>query len=285
MKNYLNLFNKKIKRTRKQLKRHYRIEKELADRLRHSDRNQRKELYKTLYDELFERVPDHPCWFHVTDPEYQKKLTTRKAKLVEPFISNKTNFLEIGAGNCSLSLFIAEKAKKVYALDVSKEMIKDINFPRNCEFVLSDGVNIPVPEESIDVAYSYQVIEHLHPEDVFIQLKNIYSALAPHGVYICVTPNRLLGPHDISKYFSNTAEGFHLKEYTATELKGLFKKAGFSKIFGYIGGRGFYLRFPLVIIELIESILRMMPCWFRNKISSFLLVKAFLGAIIAGRKN
>jgi predicted SAM-dependent methyltransferase len=51
-------------------------------------------------------------------------------------------------------------------------------------------------------------MEHLHPDDAFEQLKQIYTALTPGGLYICTTPNRLTGPHDVSKYFDETAAGF-----------------------------------------------------------------------------
>ena len=71
------------------------------------------------------------------------------------------------------------------------------------------------------------------------QLKNIYQALAPGGSYLCFTPNRLSGPHDISKYFDEVATGFHLREYTNTELVAIFKKTGFSEIMVYMGFKGY----------------------------------------------
>jgi len=70
-----------------------------------------------------------------------------------------------------------------------------------------------------------------------------------HGIYICVTPNRLSGPHDISKYFDVTATRFHLKEYTNTELSDLFKEAGFLKVRAYVGAMGIYVRFPLFLLS------------------------------------
>ena len=36
--------------------------------------------------------------------------------------------------------------------------------------------------------------------------------------FICLTPHRSTGPHDMSKYFGDVATGFHLKEYTNKEL-------------------------------------------------------------------
>ena len=80
---------------------------------------------------------------------------------------------------------------------------------------------------TINVVYSHQVIEHLHPDDAVTHLQEVYRVLSPGGAYICATPNRLNGPHDISKYFDREATGFHLKEYTTTELYGLFRQEGF----------------------------------------------------------
>ena len=72
-------------------------------------------------------------------------------------------------------------------------------------------------------------MEHLHPEDAFEQLRNIIRALAPGGRYVCITPNRLNGPHDVSSHLDREATGFHIKVYTVTELARLFRAAGFAK--------------------------------------------------------
>src|SRR3712207_8321428 len=57
-----------------------------------------------------------------------------------------------------------------------------------------------------------QLMEHLHPEDAAEQLANIARALAPGGVYVCVTPNRLYGPSDISMYFDDVRSEEHTSE-------------------------------------------------------------------------
>ena len=50
------------------------------------------------------------------------------------------------------------------------------------------------------------------------QLQNIHRSLADDWLYICITPNRLDGPHDVSQYFDGVARGFHMKEYTTAAL-------------------------------------------------------------------
>ena len=84
-------------------------------------------------------------------------------------------------------------------------------------------------------------MEHLHPDDAFEQLENIYRALTPGGVYICVTPNRLSGPHDISSLYDEVATGFHLKEYSISELHSLFRRVGFSRIRVHFGIKEKYI--------------------------------------------
>jgi hypothetical protein len=109
-------------------------------------------------------------------------------------------------------------------------------------------------------------MEHLHPDDAFVQLKNIYNTLIPGGVYICITPNRLRGPSDISKYFDEVATGFHLKEYTTLELSSLFSNVGFSRVRVYIRVKGKYISLPAYPIVLCEILLSKLPYSLRKKI-------------------
>ena len=55
------------RRTIEQLRGHYEIEKELANKLRKSTKEDRKKkkLYSTLYDKLYQRVPSHPQFLEI----------------------------------------------------------------------------------------------------------------------------------------------------------------------------------------------------------------------------
>jgi SAM-dependent methyltransferase len=172
-------------RSIEQLKEHYEIEAELADRLRHSTRESRALLYSAVYDELFRRVPAHPALTRVTQPEVLAEVVEEKLRLLSRFLRRDSVFLEVGAGDCRLSLAVADKVRQVYALDVSAEVVRGVRFKRNASFILSKGTDIPLPENSVDVAYSYQVMEHIHPDDALEQLGNIHRVLAPGGLYVC----------------------------------------------------------------------------------------------------
>ena len=154
-------------------------------------------------------------------------------------------------------------------------------------YCLDGGVHysVPLAGESVNVAYSNQLMEHLHPDDAVEQLRNIYDVLVPGGLYLCVTPSRLTGPHDISKYFDEVATGFHLKEYSISELHRLFQDVGFSKVRAYVGLLGVYMPFPLSLLSLFEKFVLKFPAKFRKKVACSLPLRVFLNMIrLAGVK-
>lgn len=271
-------------RTIEQLRKHYEIEKELATRLRNAPPQERRYLYSSLYDELFRQVSHHSLLTRKASLQETFRFVSQQIRFLKRFVDKNTVFLEIGPGDCTLSFKVAELVKQVYAIDVSEEITKQSTPPRNFELILSDGSNIPLPASSINVAYSHQLMEHLHPDDAIEQVRNIYTALVPGGTYICITPNRFRGPCDISRYFDTIATGFHLKEYTFTELSNLFKVVGFTKSKAYVGGRGIYIRFPTSLIRLIEKMLIIIPLNYRNVLTQSLPLRLLLGIQLIGVK-
>ena len=219
---------------------HYRIEKELAHRLRHASRSDRLHLYREVYEELFRRVPYHPMLTRKASSGERRLDVARHLRQLRPFLHKDATFLEIGAGDCALSFAVAGIVNRVYAVDVSETIAARDWRPPNFELVLSDGIDVAVPPGTVHVAYSNQLMEHLHPDDAFEQLRNIHRVLVSGGIYVCITPNRLGGPTDVSRYFDHTATGFHLKEYTVGELARIFRQAGFHKVRNAFGMKGHY---------------------------------------------
>ncbi len=273
--------------TIEQIKDHYEIEKELASRLRNSTREERQQLYTSVYDELFKRVPYHPQLTQKLSTEDSARFVGLSMRFLRRFLNPNSIFLEVGPGDCSLSLEVAKHVRKVYAVDVSNEITKGLNFPQNFELVISDGVSIPVAENSINIVYSDQLMEHLHPDDAIDQLQNIYKVLIPGGLYICSTPNQLSGPHDVSMCFDEVATGFHLKEYLVNELYNLFRQAGFSKVSLYKSYKQISVKIPLLPITVFmlkrcEEIISRLPFPLRRKIANLLIL--FRGMTVVGTK-
>ncbi len=265
------------------VRQHYEVEKELADRLRHATREQRRSLYGSVYNELYQRVPHHPQLTRKSSPELTRAALGPQLRILRPYLSPETTLLEIGPGDCSLSMAIAGQVRQVYGLDVSEEITHRLSLPSNFKLILSDGTSVPLPPDSVDVAFSNQLMEHLHPDDALEQLKGIWRALRPGGVYICITPNRLNGPHDISQYFDSVATGFHLKEYTVAELSRLFRQVGFRKVDALLGRRGTCVPFPVAPVVAGEAVLRLMPSKARQMLGRT-VGRAFLGVRLRGTK-
>ena len=245
-------------RSYEDIKLHYDIEKELATRLRQASKEERRTLYNALYDEAYRRIPRHPT--RKDDPAVRADNVARQLSLLKPFLRPDAVFLEIGPGHsCSLSLEVCKYVKTVYAMDVSAEISKTAEVPANFESVIFDGCSVPMPAESVDIAFTNQVMEHLVPEDALEQVAGIYRALVPGGLYICTVPSRLLGPTDVSKYFDKVATCFHMKEYTYREIEEIFRNAGFRKIRAFVGAKATNVLAPLFPIRLIEDMVRLLP--------------------------
>lgn len=271
-------------RSYERIREHYLIEKELAARLRQAGKSERRFLYTAVYDELFRRVPDHPQLGIKLDAQSRSAESSQRLALLGPYLRPETTYLEIGPGDCALASEVASRVKTVYAVDVSEEILSGVVLPANVERVISDGCNIPLCAGSVDVAYSDQLMEHLHPDDAAEQLRNIYETLAPEGIYICLTPNRWSGPHDVSRYFDEAATGFHLREYTVTELTKMFRAVGFRTFKILIGGRGANIGGPAGLVKSIEAFLAILPRRLGRALARALPLRPILGIKLIARK-
>lgn len=267
-----------MNRTPEQIKHHYSVEVQLANRLRHAPREERLTLYSSVYNELYHSVPDHPMLLQTENQSEQRSAAIgRKRRMLKPYIRETGTFMEIGAGDCGMSLSMAKAMSQVIAIEVSDAITEQVELPDNARVVIIDEpAGIPVEPESVDLAFSDQLAEHLHPEDFLQQCKNIYSALNSDGHYVLVTPNRINGPHDISRGFDTDATGMHLKEYTFTELSNMLEDIGFRSVKPIVGFKGYYMELPAVLIQWLERGLQSMPSKLADAISNTLPMQMLL---------
>jgi SAM-dependent methyltransferase len=259
------------------------FETQVAAQLLNADRSQRTKLYQQVYDSYAVAFPE-------ALPRGAKQRTIMyELAFARRFVDRDTIVAELGPGRCEFAAALAPYAGRIYGVDVSKLAENDV--AANFEFVLTDGIHVPLPDASIDVVISNQLMEHLHPDDAADQLKDIRRVLRPGGRYICVTPNRLSGPYDSSAYFDDLpcpvvdgayqATGLHLKEYVNAELIELFRRAGLDPESIFIGSRGHYLAVPAALMGLIERGMRLVPIRMRKRSK---ICAALLGVRIVARK-
>ena len=117
---------------------------------------------------------------------------------------------------------------------------------RGCDVILTDEVrtlmdqrkNLLIDEstlydslkkmddDTIDYFYADNVIEHLLPDEFPRILQLLSRKLKKGGMLFLVIPNRLTGPHDVSRYFvkkGHRAEGAHFMEMSYLETITKFK--------------------------------------------------------------
>lgn len=241
-----------------QLREHYAIERALAQRLRDAPAGRRGPLYAEVYDELFTRVTHHPQLRRRASEERSRQVE-RELHFLEGLLASEMAFLEVGAGDLALSRRMAGLVEEVHAVDVASEIAAGETLPANLHIYLTDGPGLPLPDDTAALAYSNQLIEHLHPDDALGHLREVFRVLAPGGRYLCVTPNALTGPWDISRMFSQAATGLHLHEYSNRELAGLLDTVGFVEVRAVAPARPRARQVPVWLFTAPELALQALP--------------------------
>ena len=271
-------------RSFERVREHYSIEKELAARLRSATKEERRHLYSAVYDELFQRVPDHPQLTRKLDTALRRREVRERLQLLRRYLHREATYLEIGPGDCALAVEAARRVRTAFAVDVSREVASGVHLLKNLDLVITDGSSIPVPAGTVDIAYSDQLMEHLHPDDAVEQVRSIHDVLSPGGIYICITPNRWSGPHDISRYFDDEATGFHLREYTVAELATMFREAGFARVQVLVGSGGVHVPMAVRVVTALERGLQRLPRNVGRRLARQLPLRMILGAKVLARK-
>ena len=180
------------------------MEKAIAERLKKANREERKLIYATMYDDLFSQVPDYPRLTRREDKELTVRANKPKLALVSRFLDKSTVFAEFAPSDCRFAVEVAKYVKYVYGIDISDQKGQTNNMPDNFKLIIYDGYDLgEIEDNSIDIIFSDQLIEHLYPKDTKFHFELAYRILKKGGKYIFCTPHAFSGPHDISKYFSD----------------------------------------------------------------------------------
>ena len=150
---------------------HYLVEKSIADRLKVSIREERKSIYRTMYEELFNKVPDHPRLTRRNSSYLTDVANKHKFSVVNKFIREQDIFVEFAPGDCKFALEVSKRVKQVLGIDISDQHDMAESLPGNFRLIVYDGYNLDsINDNSIDVAFSYQLIEHFHHKDTVLHL-------------------------------------------------------------------------------------------------------------------
>ncbi|MFN9457349.1 MAG: metalloregulator ArsR/SmtB family transcription factor [Acidobacteriota bacterium] len=176
----------------------------------------RKDKMRAYFDELAGRFGRH----YVPGRSW-KGLAEMLLKLLPPM-----GIADLGAGEGTLSLLLAQRAERVIAVDNSEKMVA---YGReaarkagvaNIEYRVGDLEELPLADASVDLALFSQSLHHaLHPPDAIREAARI---LKPGG-RVAVLDLRRHGLEEARELYADLWLGF-----TEVELLGFLRQAGFS---------------------------------------------------------
>lgn len=144
------------------------------------------------------------------NPIHQRLL--RAYHLAKPYVKGK--MLELGCGEGRGIELLAPLAEQYTAIDKIESVIEKLklNYP-SYRFESGHFPPIPFPDNSFDTIVTFQVIEHIQDDELFV--KEIQRILRPGGTALITTPNIKM---------TLTRNPWHIREYTAEQLTALCKK-------------------------------------------------------------
>jgi len=135
---------------------------------------------------------------------------------------------DLGAGEGTFALLLAQGAKKVIAVDTSAKMIEVAREQalrhgvKNVEYRLGDMEEVPIDDGSVDLVFFSQSLHHaLHPERA---IQEAWRILRPGGRIVIL---------DLLKHRFEEARELYADEwlgFSEPELEAIIEKAGFTDV-------------------------------------------------------
>jgi SAM-dependent methyltransferase/glycosyltransferase involved in cell wall biosynthesis len=136
------------------------------------------------------------------------------------YFARGKDVLDVASGEGYGAALLAQVARSVIGVDVAEDAVAhaaDSYVRENLRFRKGDGCRLPVPDASIDVAVSFETIEHLFDHEGF--LVEIRRTLRPGGMAIISTPDQ-----DIYSPPDQPSNPHHVHELTRREFAALVRR-------------------------------------------------------------
>ncbi len=133
------------------------------------------------------RAEGDETWFWAEGERLLQELLDRADA---PEIDPGSTTLDVGCGVGRFTRVLAQRSVQVHGVDVSPEMLdrarRLLGSHANVQLHQGDGVSIPLPDASVDVAVSFVVFQHIpDPQITLGYLRELGRVLRPGG-WICV---------------------------------------------------------------------------------------------------
>jgi ubiquinone/menaquinone biosynthesis C-methylase UbiE len=130
--------------------------------------------------------------------------------------------LDAACGEGYGSALLAEVAHSVLGVDIDSRIVEQATARYagpTIAFETASVTRLPVADASVDAVVSFETIEHLNAEEQAPMLAEFARVLAPDGLLILSSPNRV--EYSDARGYVNP---FHLRELDRAELAGLLQR-------------------------------------------------------------
>jgi len=174
--------------------------------------------------EFFNKVA--PQWEEINRNYFDE---TIKSKLTELNVLKKSLILmDLGAGDGFISRFAAPFVKKVIAIDISGEMLRELQRKakfsgiRNIETIENDAQDVPIADSSIDIVCANMYLHHIEQPELALQ--EMYRIVKSGGM-VFLADFYEHSDSDLMAQMHDRWPGFNPDELVAS-----FKKTGFLDV-------------------------------------------------------
>jgi SAM-dependent methyltransferase len=135
--------------------------------------------------------------------------------------------LDVGSGTGYGTIELLTSNVNSVGVDIWKEGIGHSHqkYGDKAFFLMASALALPFRENCFSLVVSFQVIEHINPEEVVTYLEEIRHVLRDTGKFVVSTPNRRIRLLPLQRIWNPD----HTREYDAKELKGLLERV-FEKV-------------------------------------------------------
>jgi len=175
--------------------------------------------------------------------------------------------LDAGCGEGFNTQRLADVAGHLTGVDYSADAIVFCKKTWRGANLRFEHVDLSRPEgfdDTFDLVLNFQVLEHIEDDRAF--LRALRARLAPGGVLLLTTPNRLM---------SFSENPYHVREYTAEELRRLLQGVFGSVTLRGMRGNAKVVAFDEARRRSVQRILRLDPLGIRNMLPQSLVNFAF----------
>ena len=172
---------------------------------------------------------------------------------------NGKKALDIGCGTGLNSKYIQQNGFNVTGVDISPVAIEKYIKAGNEGHVADISKSLPYDDETFDLVFASEVIEHLVDTEKF--LNEIYRVLKTDGNLLLSTPNSAFWAYRLLTIFGKTPTNFqhpgHLRFFTPESLENRVREAGFHHI--KVSARHMYFIIGEKYAKFISPILTKIP--------------------------